>query len=667
MKVTTLRRIIFMGTLILAGLSGGLTGCKKREEAEESRPYEQQLSIEGELQWESGLDWTYIPQDRDGENGKIGCFVPETASGEQIEVYHRTLSEEDFFVMTGSYARELQEKYPEEGINYRINGSTEIDQFVQLDTENEHRLYIRYQDSVYILSSEVEKKAWQDFLTKWLFHVDLKWDGLAVIIPEGSVSDADTKYKGIKTTLHWGEDSIFVDGDILLFHRQEDGYYFKRSFKNEEEDRIEEVILRPADISLEYDSWEDALSFFRDRYPDMYSLEGYFHDKNSLRNAEVRAHDHILYEERGTEGSHGFFLWNGNVCEVFSWGYGSYYDMVHNMRRIEDYHLEPCFIWEKEEDGSIVYSDNVQGNFFRMTDLGDGNVIRLQAKIVDKIEEEENGSYIYDVKIFDEKGEQLLQEIQADSVYAHRSPFVFEDFNADGYLDLTVQYFYGVNGGSASHYIFSPSKKEFMKLDSELDYYSTYSVDYETRRLEMHYHGSVITGSEITYQWKNEMDYEMIKLFNHIWLRDGDVQVNISRYENGKEEILSDFVYSDEEYSERHDIWGTYYEDFIWEKEVTDRTTGKKYTLRYAEVFLPEEAEKNLGPNYGIYYDGRIYVYDEDTYLVSVTHSEIIFKSSSLEWEDGDGEKEQALIINYVDGGRSGYYLSGLVIPDYQE
>lgn len=179
----------------------------------------------------------------------------------------------------------------------------------------------------------------------------------------------------------------------------------------------------------------------------------------------------------------------------------------------------------------------------------------------------------------------------------------------------------------------------------------------------MHYHGTAIYGTETAYQWKNEMDFEMIKQFDHDYEdNENNVRVKIVRYENGREELLSDYLYSVKEFVKRDDIWGTYYEDFIWEKEVTDRTTGKKYMIRYAEVFLPEEAEKNKG----IYYDGRIYVYDEDTYLVSVTHSEIVSESESIEWKDSAGDKEQVLVIHYADGGESTFFLSGLVQPDYQ-
>lgn len=237
-------------------------------------------------------------------------------------------------------------------------------------------------------------------------------------------------------------------------------------------------------------------------------------------------------------------------------------------------------------------------------------------------------------------------------------PFEFEDFNVDGYSDLSVVLHHAQHNTIISHYIFSPSKKGFVKLDSELDY-DAY-VDYEKRQLQIHHWFIQNYGLEVIYQWKNEMDFEMVKRFMHDEA-EGGVLVKIARYENGEEEILSDYIYSQEEYAERDDIWGTYREDFIWEKEVTDSVTGKKYTIRYAEVFLPEEAEKNNG----IYYDGRIYVYDEDTYLVSVTHSEIVAESESIIWEEGDGEKEQAVVICYTDGGKSEFYLSGLIQPDY--
>lgn len=424
------------------------------------------------------------------------------------------------------------------------------------------------------------------------------------------------------------------------------------------------MILRPADLCLAYDSWEDAVSYFTGRYPDLYGLEAKMYGEDTLWDDKEGDPERIFYEVKETEGDHGFFIWNETVYEVFSYGGCDDKKMTDTVREMAGYDCDPCFIWEKKEDGRLVYLDNFKGNYFYKEVLGDETIIRLQAKIVDVIEGECN-TVVYDVEVFDEEGERLLQEIQADSTYAHESPFVFEDFNADGYLDLTVEYYYGANGGSASHYIFSPSKKEFVKLDEELESYCTYRVDLETRRLYISYHWNVFNYGEATYQWKNEMDYEMIREFECSG-RDDQEQVCIIRYENGEEEVLSNYTYSLQEYEERDDILGTYYEDFLWEKEVTDKTTGKKYMLRYAEVFIPEYAERNTGINYGVYYDGRIYVYDEDTYLIRVIHSEIASEAESIEWEDGDGKTEQALEVHYPNDGRSIYPLSALIRPDYQ-
>lgn len=462
------------------------------------------------------------------------------------------------------------------------------------------------------------------------------------------------------------EEDLFAligsDAEELEIEHLEKGFYFKKESENEGEVREEEVIIRPADLCLEHDSWEETLSYFAGEYPEMYSLKVSLYGRNTLWEFEGETLGDIFLEVKDVEGTHGFLTWNEEICEVFSRGTENYYNMVDTVRSNAGYDYDSCFLWEQEEDGNITWEDNLEGSFFYVRDLGNGEIVRFRIQIAGKEAGEFVDTITYKVELYDEKENRLLQEIQVDSSFAHESPFEFEDFNADGYLDLTVIYYYGANGGTASHYIFSPSKKQFLKLDSELDYYGMYSVDDETRRLYMHYHGSAISGTETTYQWKNEMDYEKIRQFDHD-TTEGGVQVTVTRYENGTEEILSDFEYSLEEYMARPDLWGMYYEDFLWEKEVTDQATGQKYMLRYAEVYWPEEAAKNQG----IYYDGRIYVYDEDTYLISVIHSEIISQSDSIVWEDGSDGKEQALVINYVDGGRSAYYLSGLIIPDYQQ
>ena len=692
MKNLSLKRYAVFGLLIIFGAAGALAGCGKKEYSQESvEPVEQDFSIEEEsqqendepdgqsfsigeeMQWESDFGWQYFPQKESAEGDIVGCFKTKTSDlqdGDTIEVYHDALSEEALFALINSQAKDLKERYPEGQVVCRMNGSTEIDQFVQLDAETVHRLYLRMNDSVYILYTEMEREKWQEFLDEWLFTSGLQWNEAAVLEESGSVEDTfdytDYKTKGLWNYFQYGENCTEIGGDILLFHRQKDGFYFKRESGNEEKRFVEEVVLRSSDIDSNHDSWEEAVSYFLDRYPDMQSLEAYLYGEDTLWNFEGEIPDSVFYRVEEAEISHGFFYQKGKTFEVLSQGKSGYYNTVDTIRRNAGYDYDGCFLWERKEDGSIIYEDNLEGKFSYVKDLGNEKTVRVQAETMEILEGELMDEFTYRVEIIDVKENKFIQELQVNSTCFHRSPFRFEDFNADGYLDLSVEYYYGANGGTASHYIFSPSKEKFVKLDSEFDYYGMYGVDYETRRFYMHYHGSAISGTEITYQWKNEMDYEKIKQFDHDSVGDG-VQVTILRYKNGKEETLSDYLYSQEEYVERlSDIWDTYSEDFIWEKEVTDRTTGKKYTIRYTEVFLPEEAARNGNPNYGIYYDGRIYVYDEDTYLVSVTHSEIVSQSESIEWENGDEDTEQMLEIHYPDNGYSGYPLSVLIVPDYE-
>ncbi|MDE7286700.1 MAG: hypothetical protein K2N55_07660, partial [Lachnospiraceae bacterium] len=202
------------------------------------------------------------------------------------------------------------------------------------------------------------------------------------------------------------------------------------------------------------------------------------------------------------------------------------------------------------------------------------------------------------------EAEIIRGELRVKSSCVQECPFVIEDFNADGYLDITVHYYYGANGGTASHYIYSPSQRKFVKLDDELDYYGWYFVDPDARILYMQYHDSAISGTEAAYQWEGEMDYKKIRQFDHDDVGNG-VQVKIVRYDEEREEVICDYTYSMEEYDKRmEEIWGIYYKDFIWEKEVIDDSTGKKYMLRYAEEFKKEMAVYNKG----IYYDGKLYV-----------------------------------------------------------
>lgn len=422
----------------------------------------------------------------------------------------------------------------------------------------------------------------------------------------------------------------------------------------------QEVILHPAGDYPGYTTGEEALSYYQDRYPDMCGMIGYPLSEHKFWDYKEGICNQVFYVVETPDEVRGFFLWKGYYCEVASQKEADESPNLDSaVRHKLDYDYEPLFLWHQETDGNIMLLDNLKKNYFYIKDLGGEEKIQLQAIKIGIGEPGEDTPDIYQVEIYDEKGEEFIQEFQVTSAYGYRSPFVFEDFNADGYLDLTVRYFYGVNGGSASHYIFSPSKREFMELDSELDYYSEYSVDYEKRRLYKTSHGSAISGTEFTCQWEGEMDCEVIKVFDHNGTPDIGVHVWIACYDQEQEEVICDYRYTYEEYEERiDDIWRIYKEDFIWEKEIRDKDTGKKYMLRYMEVFDEEMAARNKGT----YYEGWLYVFDEDTYLVGVHPSDHCYHSSGFTWKDA----EQELLIRYGDSGSWTIPMSGLIRRDYQ-
>ncbi|GFI04623.1 hypothetical protein IMSAGC005_03475 [Lachnospiraceae bacterium] len=391
------------------------------------------------------------------------------------------------------------------------------------------------------------------------------------------------------------EKEVAEDYGKMVSFVKENGHYNKEDKESSQAGM--QVILHPVGEFLVYRTGEEAVSFFKDRYPDMEGMEIYF--------------------------------WGDDYQEFLSWNKGA--------------------------DGSVELAENYKSLYSYRVNLGGGEKIRLQAEVIGEEPGELFDEMIYQVKIYEDEKEILLQELRVKSCYMYESPFVFEDFNADGYLDLTVIFYYGANGGTASHYIFSPSQRKFVRIDDELDYYGWYFWDTDARILYMHYHSSAISGAEASYQWEGETEYKKIRQFDHDDVGDG-VQVKIVRFGEYKEEVICDYVYSMEEYDKRsEEIWSIYYKDFIWEQEVTDSSTGKKYMLRYAEQFKKEMAAYNKG----IYYDGKLYVFDEDTYLMQVWQAEIVDPCSGITWDD----EKQELAIHYGEGLSvvSGEWLFGYI------
>ena len=308
--------------------------------------------------------------------------------------------------------------------------------------------------------------------------------------------------------------------------------------------KVEETVLCPMGDYPEYGGGEDFVSYFQDRYPDMYRLSAYLWGEDTLWNFEESMFEDIFYEVESPDGIRGFFRENGKVHEIFSENGSAYDESVQGTKQDLGYDYYPFFTWKKEGEGNTSQSNYLTDVHDYMREIGDGKGLRIQAEAVkrelrEKISGEQEKDNAYQIKVYDEKG--LLQEIQVNVTQEEESPFSFEDFNADGYQDLTVVCYLGTFGCSVKHYIYNPVQRIFVELDPEFECYADYVVDPKSRRLYMYSYGIAITGREAVFQWKGWTDYEMVKQFMHDETQEG-IRVKVVRYEEEEENVLCDYL-----------------------------------------------------------------------------------------------------------------------------
>lgn len=104
----------------------------------------------------------------------------------------------------------------------------------------------------------------------------------------------------------------------------------------------------------------------------------------------------------------------------------------------------------------------------------------------------------------------------------------------------------------------------------------------------------------------------------------------------------------------------------MWEQEVTNEETGKKFTLRYLELRRWDTAHGGTGAD-GYYYEGGLFVYDEDTRLTYVGYSDFISSLSGITMGNLKDSfpfmeyDEEGLILHYDGGGEWGIPWEGLI------
>ena len=649
-----------------AGIVLCMAGCGAASEKStmSEEMHSKDLSINGEISWSEEAGWIYYP--REGSDGSVGTLLD--SSQESVTVYRYDTETESSFSYLNDRIDVLKQSYYDPEVVCLVDMNTAIDAIVYCEFKykygsggSTHDLYLLQDAVCYRFSAQMGEAQWDAFLEDLLLDGALTFDGSTVC---DSIAKPRFSEEGVEYYVHYGElyMPLHESSRITSFEKTEDEVSIRLSYEMNEDSWEETVAVREADIVPNAEEGLKEAAALQERFPEMFRYEVY------PRNDDKVSWD---YDIEGNYGEEYRILWEetGTRCwmsvddiryeianDIVTMNEHTYSNMLYMLRHYAGYYWDEDFSFIIAEDGSTAWN-NYKTDSYCYEQLIDGEIWYFAV--------EEDTSYIIDedidfkdqkyrITVSKQDEEKPVQVIDCYSAYAYGSFVEFEDFNADYYPDLTLQYYYGANGGSASHYVYDPQSKCFLKLSDELSYYGFYSMDPKMQRLYMHEHGSAITGTETTYRFTGVTDYFVEKKFTHTYLfEDEQVQVTIIRNDNGVETVLSDYAYDYEEYDARlGDIWGTYWEDFIWEQEVT--VDGETYILRYAENWeegLAIAIEKGGSGRYS----GRLYVYREDTYLVRVMEGDIGDPWSRMEWVEKDDEKY--LVIHYkhpITGEESG-------------
>lgn len=682
---------------------GSISGCGERESGILAWKRMADHFMFGELSWGQSFGWSYHAYSEEavkepeemmqactdsGTEWKAeGCFVvsrrmqrqdevSEEAAEGKVEVMRASMSQEALLTHINALSEELFLYYTH--VSCVIAGDTAVTQLVRVDAGEEHWLYLQQGETVYALYSFMAEESWQAFLEDWLLAAELKWSG-ETVCGNRSELPADHCEEGLCKYFLYDDFSIYLaDSRLLSCQHDEAGFSLKLERDKEEEGDEKETEVCEFWMQTGVDlpdcgSEADYLSYFVEGYPTM---SYYRVDLKDREPGEEADYNNVWRQIEDSEGKYVFFYYNGIPCAAGVQG-EDFIGAVGKLKGQSGYGIYDSTnygYWQREENGDIYCKDALGGFIEYIEREVNGERLIIMTWDIDDREDRQ------DEEIFDRMEVSIRKEgeevpLQVFYIWKCASPDVpesyFEDINADGYQDLIVVNRLAANLNAAV-FLWSPSEGRFLEDTGVLDFYSSYYVDAVNRRIHVSTHGSAITGSWTTYQWTGESGLEEIKCFSYAGGDFSDIEeVQVSRYENGREEIWMDCAYDREEFFGElylyDDIHNSYEWDCVWEQEVTNEETGKKFTLRYLELRRWDAAHEGRGADGGYYYEGGLFVYDEDTRLTYVGYSDFISSLSGITMGNLKDSfpfmeyDEEGLILHYDGGGEWGIPWEGLI------
>lgn len=435
-------------------------------------------------------------------------------------------------------------------------------------------------------------------------------------------------------------------------------------FWNPEEEQEREMQIRVVDMPA-YDTYEGWREYLQTLHPELRSC--YFFTYTA---GEYCTDPFVMLEIEDMQ--YGYFQREGRwyqICFDIP-GNGDYFDLELRKicSRMGYEYLIPSYWWCMDEKGNTIEADLMQDVYWLVEEISPGQIFSFECT---KVKAREGGIWdekVYQVAVTALGEEEPFQVFEVESRRGYYdeefsswdfdNAFYFVDFNADGFRDLEVLYFYGANGGSVITFVWSPSQGEFVRMPEELGNWD-YRVYPETRRLDVYYRAGGAGGAHELYQWSGEMDYELIRYMEYryedVWDEDrnyvGELYyTRIVAYDRGREKVLTDYTYDSDDDSSYY-VGRLYRLDVAWEKKVAVTGQDKSCILRYAQnkAVIDEDGQEEVYLDY-------LFLFREDTYLLyTLPEQEAPAAYSDFTWK----KDTQQLVVSYEDGSQRCYQWDG--------